>query len=68
MTVVDTPGQDIFYRMRNYGAAVADVAVLLVDIDEGYCQQTEECIGIIEGLSINTIVCINKIDLPHYQG
>ena len=35
VTFVDTPGQDIFYRMRNYGAGVADVAVLLVAVDEG---------------------------------
>jgi translation initiation factor IF-2 len=54
--------------MRNYGAAVADVAVLVIDIDAGFCQQTQECIGIIESLHINTIVCINKIDLLHYQG
>ena len=33
--VLVSTGQDIFYRMRNYGAAVADVAILLVAVDEG---------------------------------
>ena len=35
VSFIDTPGQDIFFRMRNYGASVADIAVLVVAIDEG---------------------------------
>ncbi len=35
VTFVDTPGQDIFYRMRNYGASVADVGLLVLDVEEG---------------------------------
>jgi translation initiation factor IF-2 len=35
---VDTPGQDIFYRMRNYGASVADVGLLVIAADEGVCE------------------------------
>ena len=35
VTFVDTPGQDIFYRMRNYGASVADLGLLVLAVDEG---------------------------------
>ena len=62
MTLVDTPGQDIFFRMRNYGASVADLVILLVAADEEVCSQTEESIGIIQSLGLPCIVCINKID------
>ena len=63
ITCVDTPGQDFFYRMRNYGASVADIAVLVVAADSGVCDQTQESIGIAEGLDIPVVVVINKIDL-----
>eukprot|EP01034_Spumella_vulgaris_P028197 gene28197-35013_t len=64
VTFVDTPGQEIFYRMRDYGAAIADLALLVVSAEDGICQQTEESVGILESLAIPVIVCINKIDLP----
>ena len=37
-TFVDTPGQEIFYRMRNYGASAADVALLVLAVDEAVSQ------------------------------
>lgn len=64
VTIVDTPGQDIFYRMRNYGASVADLVVLVVALDDGICPQTEECIGVAESIGCPVLVCINKIDMP----
>lgn len=51
MTLVDTPGQEIFYRMRNYGAGVADMALLLVALNDGVCNQTQESIGALEDMS-----------------
>ena len=36
-TLVDTPGQEIFYRMRNTGASIADIIVLVVAADSGVC-------------------------------
>jgi small GTP-binding protein len=75
ITLVDTPGQDLFYRMRNYGAAVADAFLLVIAADEGVQQQTKESIGIIQGHldkhsgagalgrpTSRVIVAINKID------
>ena len=47
--------------MRNYGAAVADIGVLVVACDDGVCTQTEESIGILEQLQVRLyllgIVC-----------
>jgi translation initiation factor IF-2 len=51
-TIVDTPGQDIFFRMRNYGASVADLVVLVVAADDGICPQTEVrgCVCVVLGV------------------
>jgi translation initiation factor IF-2 len=35
VTFIDTPGQDIFFRMRNYGAEIADFAILIVSAEDG---------------------------------
>ena len=64
VTFIDTPGQEIFYRMRNYGAAVADIGVLVVACNDGVSAQTEECIGILEQLQVPFMVALNKIDHP----
>jgi len=61
-TMVDTPGQNIFFRMRNYGATVADMVVLVVAVDAGIDEQTAESIGIAQGLGIPIVCCINKVD------
>lgn len=63
-TFIDTPGQEIFYRMRNAGASIADAVLLVIAADTGVCKQTEECIGILESVNRPVIVCINKIDKP----
>lgn len=64
VTVVDTPGQDIFFRMRNYGSAVADSVLILVALDEGVCNQTKECIGLVQSLGLPVVVALNKLDHP----
>jgi len=35
LTLIDTPGQEIFFRMRNYGAEIADFAILVISAEEG---------------------------------
>jgi translation initiation factor IF-2 len=64
VTIIDTPGQEIFYRMRNYGAAVADIGVLVVACNDGICAQTQESIGILEQLQVPIMVALNKTDHP----
>ena len=66
ITLVDTPGQDIFFRMRNYGASVANAAIIVVSVASGAGfsePQTAESIGIAESLGIPIVVALNKIDL-----
>ncbi len=62
ITFIDTPGHEAFTAMRNRGAKVADIAVLVVAADDGVKPQTVEAYRIIEAAKIPFIVAINKID------
>lgn len=64
ITFIDTPGHAAFEKMRSRGARVADIAVLVVAIDDGIMPQTTEAIKHIKGSSVPMIVALNKIDLP----
>ena len=64
ITFIDTPGHAAFEKMRSRGARVADIAVLVVSIDDGIMPQTEEAIKHITDAKVPMIVAINKIDLP----
>lgn len=62
ITFIDTPGHQAFSNMRQYGAKIADIAVLVVAADDGVKPQTKEAIQIIREEKISFIVAINKID------
>jgi len=64
ITFIDTPGHAAFEKMRSRGAKVADIAVLVVAIDDGIMPQTDEAIKHIKQAKVPLIVAINKIDLP----
>lgn len=63
-TIVDTPGHAAFSRMRSTGTALADVAILVVDCNEGVKYQTKECIKLLKDNNIPMVVALNKADLP----
>lgn len=64
ITFIDTPGHEAFSEMRSRGAKVADIAILVVAVDEGVKPQTKEAIEIINKAKTPMIVALNKIDKP----
>lgn len=65
ITFIDTPGHEAFQAMRERGAAVADIAILVVAADDGVKPQTEEVISFLLEKKVPTVVAINKIDKPN---
>ena len=64
ITFIDTPGHEAFTAMRNRGAKIADIAILVVAADDGVKPQTVEAYRIIEAAKLPFVVAINKIDKP----
>lgn len=65
ITFIDTPGHAAFSEMRSRGAKVADLAILVIAVDEGVKPQTLESLKYIKSAKIPYLVAVNKIDLPH---
>lgn len=59
---IDTPGHHAFTTLRARGGSLADIAVLIVDINEGFKPQTYESIKILKQYKTPFIVAANKID------
>jgi len=59
---IDTPGHEAFTTLRKRGGALADLAVLIVDINEGFKPQTYEALNILKMYKTPFIVAANKID------
>lgn len=65
ITFLDTPGHAAFCSIRERGAHVADVAILVVSAEDGVKPQTIEAYKNIQTEKIPYIVAINKIDKPN---
>jgi len=65
---IDSPGHAAFTSLRKRGGNLADIAILVIDINEGVMLQTLECIDILKQYKTPFIVALNKIDLlPGWQ-
>jgi translation initiation factor 5B len=60
---IDTPGHAAFTALRKRGGNLADIAIVVIDINEGIMPQTQEAIEILKSYKTPFIIAANKIDL-----
>lgn len=62
ITLLDTPGHEAFAALRQHGAALTDVVIIVVAADDGVKPQTIEAIRFAKAANAKIVVAINKID------
>jgi len=59
---IDSPGHEAFTTLRKRGGSIADIAIVVVDINDGVKPQTEEVLNILKSSKTPFIIAANKID------
>lgn len=62
ITFLDTPGHEAFAAIRQHGAMLTDIVIIVVAADDGVKPQTIEAINFAKSANAKIIVAINKID------
>ncbi len=60
---IDTPGHEAFVTLRKRGGAISDLAILVVDINQGFQPQTDESLMILKEYKVPFVVAATKIDV-----
>ncbi len=62
LLLLDTPGHAAFITLRKRGGSVSDLAILVIDINEGFQEQTDESLTVLKKFKTPFIVAATKID------
>jgi translation initiation factor 5B len=62
LLMLDTPGHAAFISLRRRGGAVSDLAILVIDITEGFQEQTDESLNVLKEFKTPFVVAATKID------
>jgi len=62
LLLLDTPGHAAFITLRRRGGAVSDLAILVVDITEGFQEQTDESLAVLKEYKTPFVVAATKVD------